>query len=385
MKKITLLLVVSIFALGNFCAAQTWSATKRLTWNSGGCWDLHMASGSNNSLHIVWRDSTPGDNEIYYRKSTNNGDSWIASKRLTWTTEYSGEAWVALDSSNNPYIVWSEEIDSSSDHYDIYFRKSTNGGNNWAARKRLTWNPDWCSLPRIILDSIDNIHVVWTQYVSQTNSEIYYKKSTNGGNTWVSSKRLTSYPGYSDDVIIAVDSNNRIHLVWNDDKSGNDEIYYKKSTNGGTSWMATKRLTWTSGHSFYPYIAIDPSDNLHVVFQDDSKVNYEIYYKKSTNGGATWTTKRLTFNSGNSYHPKIAFGSNYNPQIVWADYSFGMCQILYKRSTNGGTTWAGAERLTWTSVNSFLGSLTVDDSNNPHVIFRHNVPGNYEIYYKNKK
>jgi hypothetical protein len=356
-----------------------------LTWNSGGCSYLNIASGSNNSLHILWRDSTPGNSEIFYRKSTNNGNSWLGSKRLTWTPKYSGDAWLSLDSSNNPHIVWSEAIDSLNEHYEIYFRKSTSGGSSWAAKKRLTWNPDWCSLPRIILDSSGGIHVVWTQYVSQNNADIYYKKSTNGGNTWVSSQRITMDPGYSDDTSIAVDSNNHIHLVWVDDKLGNYEIYYKKSTDAGASWMATKRLTWTSGSSLYPFIAIGPSDNLHVVFEDNTKGNYEIFYKKSINGGTTWSTKRLTFNPGKSYEPKIDVGDNNNPQIVWEDESSGLRQIIYKESTNGGTTWTGAKRLTWTSVPSYLGSMKLDASNDPHVIFRNDLPGNFEIYYKNRK
>jgi uncharacterized protein (DUF2147 family) len=292
---------------------------------------------------------------------------------------------LALDPSNNPYIVWSECIDVYSDHYDIYFKKSADGGNTWSATKRLTWNSGWSDYPRILLDSNGYVHVIWSQFDTSSDADLYYKKSTNGGTTWLASQRLNSDPGYSTDAIMAVDSNDHIHVVWNDEKTGNYEIYYIKSINSGNSWRAIKRLTWTSGHSFYPYIAVDPGDNLHVVWEDDTKGNYEIFYKKSTNGGTSWSTKRLTFNSGNSYQPNIAFGSTNNPQIIWSDYSFGMCQVIYKQSTNGGTTWTGTKRLTWTPNHSFSGTLDVDASNHPHVIFRTDVSGNYEIYYRVKK
>ena len=66
-------------------------------------------------------------------------------------------------------------------------------------------------------------------------------------------------------------------------------------------WTPAKRLTWNSGDSRLPAIAVDSSGNLHVVWQDDTPGNSEIYYKKSTDGGATWTTsQRLTWNSGAS-------------------------------------------------------------------------------------
>lgn len=48
---------------------------------------------------------------------------------------------------------------------------------------------------------------------------------------------------------------------------------------GGASW-ATKRLTWNSGQSSYVNICVDSSDNIHVVWNDDVPGNYEIYYKK---------------------------------------------------------------------------------------------------------
>ncbi len=58
---------------------------------------------------------------------------------------------------------------------------------------------------------------------------------------------------------------------------GNEEIYYKKSTDGGTTWKQ-KRLTWNSGESILPVIAVDSSGNFHVVWEDDSPGNDEIFY-----------------------------------------------------------------------------------------------------------
>jgi hypothetical protein len=45
-------------------------------------------------------------------------------------------------------------------------------------------------------------------------------------------------------------------------------------------WTPAKRLTWNSGTSQYPVIAVDSSDKLHVVWVDDTPGNLEIYYMK---------------------------------------------------------------------------------------------------------
>jgi hypothetical protein len=65
-----------------------------------------------------------------------------------------------------------------------------------------------------------------------------------------------------------------------DDTSGNDEIYYTKSTNGGDNWSLSQRLTWNPGRSGWPDIATDPSGNVHVVWQDETPGTTQIYYKK---------------------------------------------------------------------------------------------------------
>jgi len=45
-------------------------------------------------------------------------------------------------------------------------------------------------------------------------------------------------------------------------------------------WTPAKRLTLNSGSSLYPAIAVDPSGNPHMVWDDDTPGNREIYYKK---------------------------------------------------------------------------------------------------------
>jgi len=99
---------------------------------------------------------------------------------------------------------------------------------------------------------------------------------------WSAVKRLTWTSGHSGFPAIAADSENTIHVVWHCDAPGNQEIYYRRSSDGGTTWNAIKRLTWTSGRSGEPAITIDSGNTIHVVWHDDAYVGYEIYYKKGT-------------------------------------------------------------------------------------------------------
>jgi hypothetical protein len=104
----------------------------------------------------------------------------------------------------------------------------------------------------------------------------------SGSQTWSVSKRLTWDPADSSSPSVVVDYSDRIHVVWEDYAPGHGEIYYKRSTNGGGNWSWAKRLTWNSGLSIWPKIAVDSFSDLHLVWEDTSPGNYEIFYKKGT-------------------------------------------------------------------------------------------------------
>ena len=63
---------IVIVALASFLLAQAaradWTSVRRLTWTSGASHYPAVAVDSSNGIHVVWRDETPGNVEIYYRK-----------------------------------------------------------------------------------------------------------------------------------------------------------------------------------------------------------------------------------------------------------------------------------------------------------------------------
>lgn len=198
----------------------------------------------------------------------------------------------------------------------------------WEPIKRLTWTAGGSYYPAIATDSSDNIHVVWFDE-TPGNDEIYYKKSTDGGTTW-STRRLTWNSGVSVNPDIALDSNGDIHVVWQDFSPGNAEIFYQKSTDGGTSW-SSKRLTWNSSSSEFPDISVDSLGDIHVVWQDDSPGNGEVFYKKSADDGVSWMTKRLTLTNtqGNSTYPALTSDSSSRIHVVWRDDVYSNWEIYY--------------------------------------------------------
>jgi len=383
MKKAYLIYVVlGLIIVLMPITAQTWKPAVRLTWNTTQSMAPSIAADSGSNIYIAWDDSLSGNYEIYFKRSSDNGSNWSGLHRITWTSGVSSNPCLVVDSNNNIYLAWHDDV---SGNCEIYLKSSTNGGTSWSPLRRVTWNSGASYTPVIAVAPNDDLHVVWSDY-TPGSYEIFHKRSTDGGITWGSTHRLTWSTSMSSSQDITSDSNNNIHVVWSNyfPASGN-EIYYKKSTDGGSSWSAVQRLTWNTGYSYMPSVAADLNNRIHVVWYDGTPGNMEIFYKRSTNNGSSWSgVTRLTWNSTASTEPDLMVDSCNYLHLVWTDSIQTNGVVLYKSSFNSGSSWSAIERLTWTSNAIMMPCITEGQASSLHVAWQYYINSNYEIYYKQK-
>jgi hypothetical protein len=252
----------------------------------------------------------------------------------------------------------------------------------WQPDVRLTNDPAsseislknaWC-----VASSGNYVHVVW-QDNRDGNYEIYYKRSTDEGSIWGADTRLTNAPSFSQSASLSV-SGSFVHVVWYDERDGdwNNEIYYKRSTDGGISWGADARLTNNAG-AYSPSISVSGTV-VHVVWRDLRDRSAEIYYKRSPDGGSTWEADTRLTNNANAYSPSISVSGTV-VHVVWGDSRDGNDEIYYKRSMDGGISWVADTRLTNNSAESRFSSVSVSGQI-VHIVWSDDRDGNGEIYYK---
>jgi len=302
------------------------------------------------------------------------GAAWT-TKRLTYTAGWTGCSRIAACGANI-YAVW---FDDTPGNREIYFRKSIDSGVTWQTAKRLS-NNSGASEVAVIAASGQNVYVVW-QDLTPGNYEIYFRRSTDGGATWHNAVRLTNNTGFSGYPQIAVYQDS-LYVVWEDDTPGNMEIYLRKSTNRGSTWQAAKRLTNNSSGTIYPTISVD-IENIYLAYADNGTGSYELYFKRSADYGATWlTAKRLTYNAIDSQNRGAYITTNgANIYIVWMAYPSGNGEIYFRRSTDRGATWQNAKRLTNNAGTSNFPTIAVSDTN-VYVAWYDDTPGNKEIYFR---
>lgn len=374
MKKVTLLLISLIICTPVF--AQ-WAADLRLTNNSSNSYtplnNARCIAVSGQLVFTVWYDNRDGNYEIYFKRSTDAGLTWSADGRLTNDTARSEYPVIEI-ASGVIHVFWRDLRDGNS---EVYYKRSTNGGNSWGTDVRLTNNSESSEFPSASSDG-NTIIVTWFDS-RDGNQEIYIKRSTDAGVNWGSDVRLTNNFAISDYPSIS-SAGSIFHMVWREFRDGPPQIYYKRSTDAGNTWGADTRIVNTVYNAEYPSISAFGSI-VNVTWSDDRNTDIELYQKRSTDGGTTWNSDaRMTNSPGNSDYSSVTASGVY-VHIVWQDDRDGNLEIYYKQSTNSGSTWGTDTRLTNNSSGSYQPSIGVSGQV-IHLVWEDTRDGNSEIYYK---
>lgn len=357
-----------------------WEPDIRISNNSAASWDPSLAVYGQN-VNVVWRDFRDAIWELYYKRSTDAGVTWGQEIRLTdhAYVSYNSCQTIVCSSPSLVHLVWSG---NPGGNYNIYYKRSSDAGADWGSDIMLTNTSSLSENPSVCVSSTV-IHVVWYDN-RDGNNEIYYKRSTDAGITWGVDVRLTSNLSPSTRPSVSA-AGLMVNVVWEDSRDGNPEIYFKHSTDAGITWGADTRLTNDPATSLtnynYAWCVGSNANSVHVVWYDNRDGNQEIYYKRSADGGNTWgTDTRLTNNSAFSGYPSISV-SGLNIHVVWYDARDVNQEEYYKRSTDGGITWGADTRLTNNSAVSEHSSVLISGPV-VHVVWEDQRDGNWEIYYK---
>jgi len=379
MKQTGLLALAIFFAavlIPGISNGADWNTT-RLTDTAGDSFNPAIAVAGSN-IYVVWDDDTvTADHpEIYFISSSNGGATWKAPRRLTHTPGVSLTPAIAVDGSN-VYVVWEDDTPGN---FDIYLKKSVDGGVTWQSAKRISSLKTNAYNPRIAAKG-SILYLVWEEESSMSQgSEIYFKKSSDEGVTWQPAKNLSNHPGTSWLPVVTVNGS-KVYVAWTDAVLVNYEICFSKSSDEGASWQAGKQISYNSGDSRHPDIAIDGKRDYVVWVGNHVTANTEIFFRKSNDEGKKWLAPiKLTSTTGLSWGPKIAV-SGQNLIMVWYDYTPGRNGINLRISSDKGVSWQALQRLHKSTGDSRTPSIGTNGSDIYVVWAEWNATlNNYEIY-----
>ncbi|HDP96571.1 MAG TPA: hypothetical protein ENN25_02630, partial [Euryarchaeota archaeon] len=267
----------------------------RVSFDKATSSNVSAAIDPEGNVHVVWVDNRSGNGDIYYVKLDSHGNKLVNDVKITNDTWRSMNPTIAIDDQYHIYIVWQ---DDRLGHWELFFAKLLYSPRNITFISNDVPVSDGINdsiQPFIAIDNAGDIMMVWSdsRHVSNnSNYEIYYKRMDSDGVNITVDRRVTSDPGISVRPSLAVSSNNTAHLVWYDFRDSadgrviNHGIFFTMLTNDGQPLLPNTRITFASIEST-PAIVLDLDGNSHIVFDDDRYADFDIFYTKLDIQGIT--------------------------------------------------------------------------------------------------
>ena len=154
--------------------------------------------------------------------------------------------------------------------------------------------------------------------------------SRRNGTTWSAEQRVTDSNDNQINPALAVDgqSPNRAHVVFQDDRAGNQDIYVAASSNAFLTKTLT-RITSDTSDQLDPAIAVDSSNTAYVLWTDARNSSNDIYGAT----GSSWTNVPIVNKAADQSSPAIAAESAGSIlHLLWVDDTSGDNDIHYATS-----------------------------------------------------
>jgi len=145
-----------------------------------------------------------------------------------------------------------------------------------------------------------------------------------------------------------------------------------------------KNVSNNSDFSFTPQLAVDLRGNIYVVWEDDTNTNSNILFSRSTDGGTFSAPKGVSNSAGFSFNPRIAVDSGGTINVVWQDSPdfYRTSNVFFSRSSDGGITFSTPMNLSGTSNSAFYSTpqIAVHNAGNISVVWESDT-GNLAIWF----
>ncbi len=245
------------------------------------------------------------------------------------TTTLNDKPWIAVDNTGdandgNIYVCWTR-FDSASAS-ELRFSRSTDGGTTYVNEQILApggTGPFGCSVG---VGPSGDVYVAWADRISGTAGDIQFRRSTDGGQNFAATVTVSTgnrAPGT--DRIVACDVNRttligdirmlhqawlavdttsgpfdgNIYVVWASDPAAstidNSDVFFSRSTDSGATWSAAVQLGAGGGATdqFEPFVAVGGAGAVSVAWYDrrnDATNNtlIDVFKAFSIDGGATF-------------------------------------------------------------------------------------------------
>lgn len=301
-------------------------------------------------LYMAWRDGRNGNADIFFARSEDKGKTFSKNIRLNDDKgfAYQGNPAIAVDPAGTVYVVWSDNREGTD---DIYFTTSRDKGKTFSRNVRINDEKPNApqSHPTIAIGDENNLLVAWEDF-RNGQSDIYLARSVDGGGTFSENLRVNDDAGRAPQISpsLAYAGDGQVLIAWSDFRNGavelpppspatgeqnrwelarggNGDIYFARSTDGGATFSTNRRINddSTERPQAFPSLSATPSGLVAVAWEDFRDGHSQVFMAKSGNGGLTFGPNFKLNDDGDAgsghFHPSVTVDLQGRAYVIWTD------------------------------------------------------------------
>jgi len=331
--------------------AASWSqnaALATLNWGAGNA----ATANDSGRIYIAWQDSrlfslplsgSPISNTIFFRTFMSRGGEGFGPEFQVSPYDSinpSSSATMTCGDSSRVWIFWQQAANagaSTNINYAVYNSRTRTMG----PAQTLVTGAAFATNPSVAATRDGVVHVVWADN-RNVRTQIWTQRFVPGSG-WTAPQQLVFSTAVSNFPSLVATYTGHLHLVWRDNRDGNNEIYYKEYF-PGTGWEASDtRLTTQSASQLEPQVDADARNDVYVVWSDQraGAANQDIFYRQRM--GGIWQTELDLVGPDDTANqvqerPGITHDAYTTSYVTWTDSrlpaSFGRNkEVFYKVGT----------------------------------------------------
>jgi hypothetical protein len=194
---------------------------------------------------------------------------------------------------------------------------------------------------------------------------------------------------------IAISGNTSVYLTWWDNKTGNNEVYFAASNDGGKRFGTPINLSNAKGGSADSQVAAQ-GNNVYITWWDNKTGNWQVFSRASGDNGKTFADALMLKSIGSSPIKKlkappantisvdtlVSAPSNNNEYVVWWDNTTGNWEVSFAKSTDGGKTFGNPINISNSSDTRSVGARMAAQGNNVYISWIDIKPGQKQVMFR---
>ena len=320
--------------------------------------DPWLTTDPQNRTYFARLEYLENESTVVVSRSDDGGLTWGPMSAADDRPGFADKESMVVDGTGTLYVAYDDVVGNTT---DIRLTRSSDAGMTWSPTVAVADRVGDVLAPVIAARPDGAVSVAWWNI---SDGNIMADASQDRGATWGTDVRVNSFPGsarWSNGTpnqislpSVVSDSRGGLFIAWPDRGGGDLDILAARSGDGGVTWSTPVRVNDDSSRrdQWMVSLAVDRSDVLHAAWMDNRTGNWNVFYATSTDGGRTWTANlRVSTEETPSRYTRpgdylgLAVDKSGVVYVAWTDGRGSDLDIYFARfpGSTGATTAAGVD------------------------------------------